>query len=561
MLLKLLTPLALAASALAACSIPTVSYYASPQYSQQFEFSGYFNANGDPNCNNIRLYRSSSSGSTATPLDIDANVDIASGTFTFTYNGAALQDNTYTFVVRLASADASDISARSNQFQIQLATGPCPFPSSFSFTDNAQIKNRKTPIAGTAADSPGCDTLTYSFISGPRAGQAYTTYFSPGQPFTDEQLYYYYNNNGYYLANGQYQLQVDIASSQSLRTTSSRTINFSVIGGGRCPVPTITSPPEGSAFFVPSNPILRGTVPASRPDCNIIRYTIYDFNGNPSTSSVNANPVNGPGTDPVWEFYLSTSPYGDFSVELFSAIDYDQTLESSNLVDFSYSYNDARCEPPVIELPTENAYLRTLRPTISGTQTNPAACPFVRLANIVPGSFTDNIPVAANGAWSFTPTEDLVEQAYYIYPQTFNAAGEELSSVGAYRYFTLALRCQAPYIITYATTVDGRNLHVESQGNTNDPDCQIFTFYNNGQGFGTGVPTSDSTIVSLDKTNLPNGAYSLTVVLGTGQLASDPSTQPYEFTIGNSPSVSAPEVVADDRRDLSPRGACARRTR
>jgi hypothetical protein len=226
-------------------------------------------------------------------------------------------------------------------------------------------------------------------------------------------------------------------------------------------------------------------------------------------------------------------------MELFTAIDYADGIEASDLIEYTYSYNEARCEPPVIVSPTENAYLRTLQPTISGTQTNPAACPFVRLqgfGNGIPD--TDNIPVNADGTWSYTPTTDLYETSYYIYPQTYSATGDQLSSIGQFRYFTIALRCQAPYIITYNAVVDGRNLHVESQGNTNDPDCQTFTFYNNGQLFGTGVPTSDSTVVSLDKTNLPNGAYSLTVTLGQGQLVSEQSSQPYEFTIGSSPSVS-----------------------
>ena len=537
MFFKHLTPLFFLAAVHAACPTLFVNFPDSPQFTKSFVFNGYFTPDGSL-CNTVRLYRSSQTSSSAVPIATGNAVDTVNGAFTFEYTGNPLADGPTSFIVRLGTADGSDISPRSNTFTIDIEADACAFPTTFSIANNAQLTNRKTLIAGTAADEPGCDTLKYTFTSGPRAGETYTTYFSPGQPFSDPYLYYY---GVPYLQNGNYQLEVEVSSYQGYRPSTVRTINFSVIGGGRCPTPTLSAPPSGTTFYDPANPFVTGSVSAARPDCDIVRYTMYDSTGGSSSSYVQATVTEG-SPDPMFSIGLNKQPFGDFTVELYTAVDYTNTLDSSNTIEYAYTTAESRCEPPVITSPQDYQYLRSQKPTFTGTQTNPAACPFVQLLLNVGIPNPGPIPVGANGLWTYTPPEDLAVSQYFINSQTVNAAGEVLSNPSSYVYFFIAPRCDYPSVVSYATTVTGSNLHIEFQGNTNDPDCTKFTFYNNGQLFGVGQPTADPTIYSLDKTNLPNGAYSISVTLGEGALVSDPSPQPYDFVIGNQPSVSRNEI-------------------
>jgi hypothetical protein len=405
----------------------------------------------------------------------------------------------------------------------------CAVPIDLSLVNGAQITNRKTAITATLPDIAGCNTYTYAFTAGPRAGESYTGVIGPGFTFFDNQLYQT-GDAAPYLETGNYELRFTVSASDGSKTGASTTIAFTVVDAGPCPAIVFTLPPNDSSFNAPFQPTLVGKVDTARPDCSNVRFVV-------TGGSNSLDDTRGLSLDGEVDYPLPNSP-ASYVVE--ATVFVEVGVDESSPTEFRYTIGAILCQPPTVTAPAEGSYVRTLRPTFTGTQPDPSTCPFVSLN--LGSNYPTLGPVAVqpDGTFTYTPDFDLSQGSILVNAQAVTSSGQATSEFGVGNTFSVLARCFQPNL--YLATVTGSSVHIEASDiSVSDAGCRVMTFIANGQVLGTGQIVGDIgfvTTFSLDKANLAPGDYVLTAVLGQGDLASDASA-PLTFTIGSVPSVSA----------------------
>lgn len=505
------------------CPKPTINSYDKTYFTtQQFEIAGegpFTTTRSD--CTTLRVFRRPTPGGTLTLLGT-GTADAATGNFAYTHSGTAVPDGQIELVVRYGVGGVQ--SEPSEPFYITIAAVPCNTPVFTSPADGSSIPDRSPQFIGTKGTQQECDTLTYTFVSGLASS---TPYPFNGQYSNEFSLYNYERN----LAAGQYEVEI-ISSSQFDRRPSSvagRT-RFTVVSTP-CPAPLFNNLVDGQVFAYPNSPNpVEGTM--SRLDCE--RIDTYVNGGQGTTFAYDYN------NDGVaeWSTTFPRDP-GTYEVEAYASTGSGLDPGSGTLL--TYTITPASCAVPVILLPTENQRVRTLTPTISGTQEDFANCPSVRIEyQEFNRAVYGEAPVNSDGSWSFTIPEIPNNYDYqYVRAAAQSSDNQLASDYSAYRFFFVQPRCVQPgyYSPSDGAEIVGSTLEIRIYGN-NDPDCTKVTLYRDEETpFATGTLSTDGTTeVTIVKTGLAPGEYRISAVLGEGDLLSDRASRTF-YLVEQGPSV------------------------
>jgi hypothetical protein len=319
-----------------------------------------------------------------------------------------------------------------------------------------------------------------------------------------------------------------------------------------CPPPIIDTPINGDTIDALGSLLIRGRIQGG-PTCNVVRYFAFGPNiAQPVQRTATAFPF---GKDLYFEISTSfVDVQGNYRIDAIASDSYSASEQDSTEVSVAFTYTPAQtaCDPPVILMPVDNSFATSLRPTIMGTQSNPAACPQVRLTELY-FSTDQLVPVDANGEWSFTPPQDL---AVYLYMVAAYAVRPDGTDGSRESYVMFAVRCPQPDIVLESTFVTDNTLQIVGQGDTTDPNCRAVSFIDTVSRRTLGTANgSAGNIFSLTLADLAPGQYSVIMSLGSDTTSS--ASTPFDFVIAPQPSVSRSMYRTDVRPARFASGRCA----